>query len=117
MRTLERNKQTLWLVNLESMTDVVDGDGFYTGEYARNYTIPTQIKIALYPSNTAISEELFGKDASFDMLAVSNDIVLDKDSLLFIEEPTGNYATTYDYSIDNIGKSLNTYQYGLKRRV
>lgn len=117
MRNLEKNKIKLWLVNPATMVDEVDSDGFYTGQKIATYGTPTQISIILYPSNSTISEQLFGKDCSFDMISVSNSIVLQKYSMLYYVQPTTKFDTTYDYKVDEIAHSLNTYGYGLKGRI
>lgn len=117
MRTLNRNKTKLWVVQPIGATEEMDNDGFYTGQIITAYSSPLVIYLHLYPSSGEIVERLFGKDASYDMIAVSNDVVLNKDSLLFLSVPFSNYDITYDYHIGKILKSLNTYQYGLKKRT
>lgn len=117
MRTLERNKIKLWCISPSGTEEVKDADGFFTGEVIKIYGSPQVIYLNIAPSIGAIVEDIFGKDASFDMIAITNEVVLSKDSLLFLNEPTSNYDTTYDYSVQQIKKSLNTYQYGLKGRV
>lgn len=117
MRTLKKNQTSLWLVNPVSKVDAVDEDGYETGESVTTYSTPVLVSLSLYPSNGAIVEEIFGKDYSCDMLACSNEINLSKFSLLFLSEPIENYPTTYDYKVDKINKSLNTFQYALRRRT
>lgn len=117
MRTLNRNKQTLWYVTSIGTEPKLDIDGFETGEIIKLYSAPVKIKINIFPSNGLIAEQIFGKDQSFDMMAVSNDIILNKDSLLFLTEPLSNYDTTYDFVVDTINKSLNTYNYGLRSKT
>lgn len=117
MRTLLKNKVQLYYVPFSAWTDEVDADGNYTGEKIASYGSPNEISINIYPAGSEIVEQIFGKEASFDMVAVSNEIVLDEFGLLFTSLPTGNYDTTYDYKIHSISKSLNTYAYGLRRRT
>lgn len=117
MRTLNRNKTKLWYVTKLSPIDVTDADGNFTGEVISNYSLPVPIEITLYPSNGKIIEQIFGKDVSFDMVAVSTDILLDANTFLFLTEPSSNFETTYTYRIDFIKKSLNVIQYGLRSRV
>lgn len=116
MRTLNKNKTKLWLSNPTATTDKQVG-GYYTGESIKTYGTATAIYLHLYPYNGEIVENTFGKDVSLDMVAVSNDVVLTKDSLLFLAQPSTNLDTTYDYRVGEISKSLNTYQYGLVRRT
>lgn len=115
-RTLNINKSKFWLVEVTGHTDEVDGDGFRTGEIIYTYSAPIEVWLTTYPSNGAIIEQLFGKDAQLDMVAVSSSISLNKDSLLFNNEPVSNYYTTYDYRVSNIKRSLNVFQYGLRSR-
>lgn len=118
MRTMNRNKTNLWYVVPVSQSNAVDSDGYETGEVIVTYSSPTSFRMSIFPTDSKIVEQIFGKDASFDMLGVSNEIQLDKNALIFLSEPTlGNYDRTYDYHIGSIKKSLNTTQYGLKRRV
>ena len=117
MRNLNKNMSALWLVNPVSSVENTDSEGFLTGHFITTFSTPVKILIALYPANGMIVEQIFGKDYSCDQLAVSNNVVLDKKSLLFENQPFANFATTYDYTVDKIKKSLNTYQYGLRRRV
>lgn len=118
-RTLGINKTKLWVVEPISEIEAIDDDGNYTGEITNLYDTPVEVYLTLYPSNGAIVEQLFGKDASLDMVAVSNSVELTKDSLLFINEPliTDDFFKTHDYSVQNIKRSLNTFQYGLRKRT
>lgn len=116
-RTIEINKTKLWCVSPSVKTELTDDDGNYTGEFTSTFGTPTVVYLSLYPFSGAISEQIFGKDASFDMIAVSNSVDLSKDSLLFLTEPVSNYATTYDYRVRDIKASKNTKQYGLTRRT
>ena len=117
MRTLEKNKVSLWYCNVVSIADEVDSDGYFTGEKIKTYGVPTNVRLPLYPFNGEIDSQIFGSDCSFDMVSVSNNLILTKDALLFTSLPTSNYDITYDYRVDNIKHSLNTYQYGLVRRT
>lgn len=116
MRTLVKNKRPLWLVNITGTTDKTDSDGNYTGEVVPTYSTPVKIMIDYLPSNGAVVEQIFGKDYSCDMVAVSNDVVLTKNSLLFYSQPSSNYDKTYDLKVKDIKPSLNTYYYGLVGR-
>lgn len=118
MRNLNKNKYKFWTVTPTGFEEVEDEDGFKTGEYIKTYTELKEIKISIYPSDGAITSRLFGKDYSCDFIAVSNNIELDKDSLLFksIPESISDYEN-YDFRIDKISPSLNSFSYGLKARI
>lgn len=117
MRTLKRNKTELWYVVPSGVVDEVDSDGNYTGEKITTYGSPVKFEINIYPYVGDIVEKTFGVDDSIDMIAVSNEISLSPKALIFKEEPTGDYFTTYDFSISKILASINTRLYGFKGRV
>lgn len=117
MRTLNKNKQKLWAVNIISVTEAVDENGNLTGEMVETYAEPVPIFITLYPSNGNIVRQIFGQDASYDMIAVSETVELLPSTLLFRSQPVNNYATTYDYRVEKIQRSLNVTQYGLESRT
>lgn len=115
MRTLELNKQKLWVVDVVGETEVVDSEGFYTGEVEDTYTTPYEIYVNLFPYNNKIHGELFGISEKLDMIAIGDDLDLKYNSLLFTEEPTTDYDVNYTYKVNKIAKSLNVTQYGLAR--
>lgn len=117
MRTLNINKTKIWYVVPTGSSEVLDINGFKTGEFEYTYSTPVYDYITMYPSNGAIIEQLFGKDSSLDMVALSNSVILTKDTLIFLTAPVSNYDITYDYRVDNIKQSINSYQYGLRSRT
>lgn len=116
MRTLDKNKTTMWIVNVLGDVEEIDSRGFYTGQVIKSYSTPVEVRLSLYPANGEVLEQLFGRDISADMLAVSNDVVLTKDTLLFLNENINDYSK-YDYTVTGIAKSLNTIQYALRSRM
>lgn len=134
MRNQVINTKLFWAVYPVSTTELLDGDGFDTGEKTKVYSTPVQVRLTVYPSNGAIIEQIFGKDAQVDLVGITtNETLISmvepvdyellrterliKDTLLFVTEPTSNFMTTYDYKISNVKRSLNTFQFGLRSRV
>lgn len=117
MRTLEINKIDIWYVNPSEKVDVIDDDGYFTGETNIIFGEPKSTRLMLYPASGDIVERLFGTDTSIDMIATSTNLVLEEGTLLFLSEPIDNFEETYDYKLSKILKSLNNYQYGLKGRI
>jgi len=118
MRTLNRNETKLWAVDIVSYTDEVDDAGDFTGERVPVYSSPSIVFLPLYPVTAEISEALFGRNNSVDMVCVST-VELSENTLLFLTEPAvdADFDTIYDYRMSKILPSLNSYQYGLSRRV
>ena len=107
----------MWYVEPIGNVEVVDYDGFYTGETTSSFGNLQVIYLNIYPYNGDINNDIFGKDKSFDMVAISNNLDLKETGLLFLSEPLVGSYLDYDYSINSIKKSLNTTQYGLKGRI
>lgn len=116
MRTLELNKTKLWYVsNTGVEVDVVDEDGYFTGELEIQYDSPKEISLHLYPASGKILEESFGLSADLDFIA-SSTIKLKVGTMLFKEIPSGDLDNNYFLKINKILPSLNLYSYGLKGR-
>lgn len=114
MRTLELNKYDLWVVESLGLEELIDDNGYFTGEMVESYSEPRKIRMALYPATGEVIQSQFGQHVDVDMVSSTVDIVLNENSLLFLEEPMGDYTNTYDYKVSSVQKSLNHYQYGLK---
>lgn len=117
MRTLNINKTTVWYVDYLGEVEVKDENGFYTGELEIQYTKPKKVKLNISAGSSKVKEEIFGVDNDIDLVCSSESIKLSKGSLIFLDEPVGNYDRTYDFKVSAIFKSLNHYTYGLKGKL
>lgn len=116
MRTLELNKQDVWVVDYEGEVDVKDENGYFTGEIETQYSTPIKHRMSLTTANGKVLEESFGLSSDVEVIVVTK-IKLSKQSLIFLSEPTSNYDVTYDYKVTKIIPSINHNQYGLKGRI
>lgn len=116
MRTLKRNQIQLWIVSNLGMQDILDEDGYFTGEMEVQFSEPRRIQLPLYPASGDVVSRTFGIGHDLTMVSVSEE-KLNKTDLIFYNEPIGDFETTYDYSISVILPSLNIFNYGLKGRV
>lgn len=117
MRTCEKNKVKIWYSNGFTETEVKDSDGNYTGETEKLFETPVGIKLPLYPSDGKITKEVFGEAARLDLVTVTMGNPFNKDTVFYLTEPTGDYANSYDYSVELIKPSLNSTYYGLTKRI
>lgn len=117
MRTCEKNKVDIWYTSNPTFIEEVDEDGFFTGNTIMTYPNPSKYKIGLYPSGGKIIQEIFGTSCNFDMVSVDMGERFNKDTLIFLSEPTLDYDSTYDYRVSDLRRSLTLTYYGLKRRV
>ena len=86
MRTLQRNKQTIWYALYLGITFVVDDDGNYTGEQSVAYTVPTQAKMNVSGNRGQAAVEAFGIDNPFTRIAVTDDLTtpFDTDTIFWV---------------------------------
>lgn len=119
MRTLAKNKQKLYKVSFEGTVEQTDAYGNYTGEKVRQYSSPQEVWINFRTLAGLTTSEIFGNSSDYDMTAVSNEPILQKNDLLFYELPTSttDLLQRYDLKVEEISPSLNTYVYGFKERV
>lgn len=117
MRTCEKNKVAVWYTNGYETVREKDENGYYTGEFVKTYQVAKPIKINMYPVGGSISNEAFGDNCNFDMMCVEIGNIFNKDTLIFLQEPVGDYEKVFDYSVSQIKESINSTYYGLKRRV
>lgn len=74
MRTLQRNKQTIWYALYQGVTDVVDTDGNYTGEQTVSYSDPVKTRMNVSGGRGRAAIEEFGIDNPFTHTAVTGDL-------------------------------------------
>lgn len=117
MRTLNLNKTDIWYVDFLGEQRVTDEDGYFTGEYEDTYSEPTKIQLNIHSGSSSVKEELFGKDNQLDIVCSTPIGDLEKNTLIFLEEPSGNYDETYDFKVVKKFKSLNHYNYGFRGRL
>lgn len=114
MRTLERNKIELFIVEPDKVEDIYDEDGYFTGEKELKYSEPKKIRINLYPVTGRAKEELFGLDnkVAYSSVSMSKFKI---GSLLFFDFPENiDYSTEYDLKLTKRMMSINNYRYGFE---
>lgn len=114
MRTLELNKTNLWYVEKLEDVEVIDDNGYFTGELEASYSDPKPISLHLYPASGKILEETFGLASNLEFVTHSN-VNLKKGTLLYRNFPRD--TSKYDFTISNILPSLTTIHYGLKGAI
>lgn len=117
MRTLEKNKITIWYSNGKTETEERDDEGNFTGVIISEYEKPVKSRMNFYPANGEIIRDVFGNAEDGDMVSVMMGNPFTKDTILFLTEPVGDYADTYDYRIKDMKTSLNSTYYLWRKRV
>lgn len=136
MRTLQRNKQTIWYALYLGVEDAVDAAGNLTGEKIVIYTAPRQAKMNISGGRGAADIETFGLDNPFTRTAITDDLVTEfstdtiwwfgvapgttalttedgkilmtEDGLVLIEETERYELVPYNYRCTGVVKTINT---------
>lgn len=111
MRTLERNKVSVWYALYEGTEDLTE-NGYRTGEKAVLYSNPQEIKANVSAARGEASTRQFGEDIQYDKVIVMEECPFDEVSVLWIDtppvmEPDGTTNTPHDYIVRGIARSLN----------
>lgn len=112
MRTLQRNKRTIWYALYEGLTEVVDEDGNYTGEQVVSYATPVKTRMNVSGGRGQAAIEEFGIDNPFTHSAVTDDLStpFNTDTVFwFGKEPydgDGN-LTQHNYRCTGVARTIN----------
>lgn len=113
MRLLERNKSEFWYSLYNGKTDVVDADGFKTGEKEITYTAPRMCRANISPATGVNTVEMFGTSEQYDKVIVLDAVTappIDENTVLCVDKPPTYDADDrllYDYVVKRVARSLN----------
>lgn len=104
MRTMLINERTFYYA-LYLGKELVEKDGYYTGEREVTYTDPVAAKANISAARGEAYVDQFGANVDYDKIIVTcEDLPIDEYSVLWIDaDPTG----PYDYVVRKVAKSLN----------
>lgn len=114
MRSVQRNKQTIYYATYKGSTEVVDEYGNATGEFVLQYNSPQPLKINVgVPKRGDITLERFGLNENYQRVLATTDMncPLDIDTIIWIGIPT---TKPYNYVVKKILPSLNQLLIGLE---
>lgn len=107
MRTLQRNKRTIWYALYNGVTEVVDEDGNYTGEQEVSYSEPIQVRMNVSGGRGQAEIELFGLDNPFTRTAVTDDLTtpFTTDTIFWFEADPE--TDPHNYRCTGISRTIN----------
>ena len=124
MRSLERNKITIYYALYGVKTPVLDELGNDTGQTSLGYGNPLKFKIRVSPSKGEAEEKAFGKFDNYDrgMYTADKTFPIDNFSRLWIDtlpiiKDDLSTETPYDYDVTKVAKDINEWQFAIKKRV
>lgn len=101
MRTLSRNKQTIYYSLLLGKNEVTDENGNITGSYELIYANPEKLEINVSASKGSSDKEQFGINDNYTKMMVTNDIncPIREDSKLWVD-----IGTAYVFNANTVYK-------------
>lgn len=108
MRTLKRNKQTIYYALYEGKEPVYDEYGNPTGEYEVFYSEPVLLRINVSAARGEYSTRQFGEIENYDKILLTDDVnvPISETSILWIDNL--DISEPHDYVVKKIAKSLNS---------
>ena len=115
MRGMVRNKRSFYYALYQGVTDVVDSNGYKTGEKTVSYATPVEVEANISRATGVAFTEQFGTEADYDKVIVTFDeLPIDEHSVLYIDVTPGT-GVEPDYIVKRVSKSLNSTSYAVKK--
>lgn len=113
MRTLRRNKKSIHYAVYNGITEVIDENGFHTGEYEPSYGEITEAKMYVSPATRRATLEMFGINESYDKILITDDLScpITPTSILWLDAPV---TSASDYVVIRVAKALNHITYAVR---
>ena len=109
MRTLKRNRQTIWYALYQDETDAVDANGFKTGEHPASYSEPVEVQMNVSGGRGTAAAQFFGMDNPFTRSAVTEDLTtpFDDTTVFWFGKEPGENADDYNYVCTGVATTIN----------
>ena len=107
MRTLQRNKRTIWYALYNGVTEVVDEDGNYTGEQEVSYGEPIQARMNVSGGRGQAEIELFGVDNPFTRTAVTDDLTTPFNTNTIFWFDADPEMDSHNYRCTGVSRTIN----------
>lgn len=113
MRTLNKNKQTIYYALYIVSTELRDSNGLRTGEKEITYSTPEALKVNVSAGRGDIDLEIFGINSNYTKTFVTTDLncPIEEDTIIWFDE---DIANPHNYVVVGKAKSLNSITYAIK---
>lgn len=112
----------MWLSKPTGLTEIVDEEGYGTGEYVSGWTDPVPLLINASTPSGACSAKPYGIFASYDLSLVADDNRwgIEEGDRMWRRDDKPDLSDTVDsakgsYKVDRVSPSLNFVSIGLQR--
>lgn len=108
MRTNQRNKRKVWYALYQGVTETVDADGNYTGEYEITYTDPVEAKMNVSGGRGQADIDVFGIDNPFTRTAITDDLTTPFDTDTIFWFGADPQTEPHNYRCTGVADTVNT---------
>lgn len=107
MRTLKRNRRPVAYAFYNGVTEILDDDGNYTGEYEVHYTEPVKSLMNVSGGRGAADVAMFGLNSAYARSIVTDDLETDfnTETVFWIE--TDPDTEPHDYRVVGVARTIN----------
>ena len=108
MRTLKRNRRPVAYAFYNGVTEILDDDGNYTGEYEVHYTEPVESLMNVSGGRGQADIALFGLTDTFARTATTEDLETNfTTQTVFWVETNPDNGDPFDYRVVAISRTIN----------
>ncbi len=107
MRTLKRNKRPVAFAFYEGVTELLDENNNYTGEYTVSYTDPVKTLMNVSGGRGQADIALFGLTQTFARTATTEDLItpFNTETVFWVEKDPD--TDPFDYRVVAVSRTIN----------
>lgn len=107
MRTLKRNKRPVAFAFYEGVTELLDENNNYTGEYTVSYTDPVKTLMNVSGGRGQADIALFGLTQTFARTATTEDLItpFNTETVFWVEKDPD--TEPFDYRVVAVSRTIN----------
>ena len=107
MRTLKRNKRPVAFAFYEGVTELMDDNNIYTGEYTVSYTDPVKTLMNVSGGRGQADIALFGLTQTFARTATTEDLItpFNTETVFWVEKDPD--TEPFDYRVGAVSRTIN----------
>ena len=123
MRLMKRNLKPVWYRLYRGNVNVVDDDGYETGEKRIIYDDPVKLMCSVSPATGLAQHEQFGVVENYDKIIITDkmDCPINENTILYIADelkrglviPQHTFENYKEYVVRRVARSLNHISYGV----
>lgn len=107
MRTVKRNKRPVAYAFYNGVTELLDDDGNYTGEYEVSYTAPVKTLMNVSGGRGQADIALFGLTQTFARTATTEDLKTPFNTQTVFWVETNPDTEPFDYRVVAVSRTIN----------